>query len=57
MAAPSFAARTLVAAAKRRHATSSGAPVASGYEPTLRPIRVRVQLDVSESPIYSGGDR
>jgi len=37
MTAAHLASRTLRLAAKRRHASSSVAPVASGYERSLRP--------------------
>jgi hypothetical protein len=54
MAAPFPASRTLGRAAKRRLAASSVAPVASGYERSLRPCEARFSRP--ESTIYLKGD-
>jgi hypothetical protein len=55
MATPFRPARTLVAAAKRRHASSSPAPVASGYARRLRPSLTR--FSPSERAPRTKGDR
>jgi len=55
MAAPTLTARTLDAAAKRRHASSSVAPVASGYERSLRPSLACFSRP--QGTICAGGDR
>jgi hypothetical protein len=55
MPTPSLRARIHLGAAKRRLATSSVAPVASGYEPSLRPYDARFSRAVNA--ISSGGDR
>jgi hypothetical protein len=54
MAAASVTARTLGAAAKRRHAVSSVAPVAFGYERALRPCLAC--FSPAESTTCAGGD-
>jgi hypothetical protein len=55
MAAPSFEFRALDAAAKRRIASSSVAPVAQGYVRPLRPCAAR--FSPPQHAIFSGGDR
>jgi hypothetical protein len=55
MATPLIASRTLKRAAKRRLAASSVAPVASGYERSLRPCDARFSR--LASTICSEGDR
>jgi hypothetical protein len=55
MAAPSRVSRTLQGAATLRLAASSVAPVASGYERSLRPCDAGVSRLESTSP--TGGDR
>jgi hypothetical protein len=55
IAVPFLTSRTLQAAAKHRLATSSVAPVASGYERALRPCEARFSRP--ESAICSEGDR
>ena len=55
MAIPFLAPRTPQTAAKRRLAVSSVAPVASGYERSLRPCEARFSR--LESTICSGGNR
>jgi hypothetical protein len=55
MAIPFLTYRTPQTAAKHRLAASSVAPVASGYERSLRPCEARFSL--LESTICSGGDR
>ena len=55
MATPFRAGHGLVAAAKRRHASSSVAPVASGYEHSLRPSLAC--FSPSEAPPCTKGDR
>jgi hypothetical protein len=55
MSTPFLLSRTLRAAAKRRHASSSVAPVASGYEGSLRPSLAC--FSPAQSTIYSEGDR
>ena len=55
MAVTSLPSRTLVAAAKRRIAASSVAPVASGYDRSLRPCEACFSRP--ESTIWPKGDR
>ena len=55
MATPYRLARTLRRAAKRRHASSSVAPVAYGYDRSLRPSLACFSRP--ESTVYSVGDR
>jgi hypothetical protein len=50
-----LASRALPAAATRRVAASSVAPVASGYERSVRPCPARVSQ--VQGTTYSGGDR
>jgi hypothetical protein len=61
MTTPFLASRTLRVAAKRRHASSSVAPVASGYarsrEPQSGERHSLACFSPSQSATYSEGDR